>query len=254
MLEYTKVAVKQTVDDFKKIDYIRNIITQILYIAYLLYTLIAGSGILVANIILLVLSVGYFVFFLIATQKNADKKLKTVVKTVFTRCKQIIKFFTLGVMVYGIWLTANDVTPLSLLLSALMIAGFVLQIVFEIIIKFFTARVNLIIEGLEADYENMTKPVRSVGNFFKKMTGKEVEEKEPSKTRVLLDKKVIEAREERKEQKILQKEEKKQEKLRKKQEKKAIRLAQKQEKKQAKAQAKKNKEKGVQDESYQNAG
>lgn len=231
MLEYTKIAVKQTVDDFKKIDYIRNILTQILYIAYLVYALFSSSGLLVANIILLVLSVGYFVFFLIATRKNADKKLKTVVKTIFTRCKQVIKFFTLGVMVYGIWLTANEVTPLSLILSALMIAGWVLQIVFEILIKFLTARVNLIIEGLEADYENMTKPVRSVGNFFKKITGKEVEEKEPTKTRLFLDKKVVEAKEERKEEKRAQKEEKKQEKLRKKQAKKDERLAKKQAKK-----------------------
>ena len=225
MLEYTKAAIKQTADDFKKVDYVRNVVTQILYIAYLIYALIAGSGYLWANIPLFLLSVGYFVFFLIATQKRTEKKLKAVVKTVFTRCKQIIKFFTLGLMVYGIWLTAENVTPLSLILSSLMIVGWVLQILFEIILKFFSNRINLIIEGLEADYENKTKPARNVGNFFKKITGQEVEVKEPTKARLLLDKKVVEARETKKrekvEKKLAKKEEKTQAKLAKSREKEA---------------------------------
>lgn len=238
MLEYTKAAIKQTVDDFKKVDYVRNVVTQVLYIAYLIYALIAGNGYLWANIPLLLLSVAYFAFFLVATHKRMEKKLKATVKTVFTRCKQVIKFFTLGLMVYGIWLTAENVTPLGLILSSLMIVGWVLQILFEIILKFFSARVNLIIEGLEADYETMTKPARNVGNFFKKMTGQEIEVKEPSKARLLLDKKVVEAREEQKQLKkekvLLKKEERKAAKLEKakaKQAAKEKRLAEKQAKK-----------------------
>ena len=264
MLDYTKAAIKQTADDFKKVDYIRNVATQVLYIAYLIYALIAPTGYLAANIPLLVLSVGYFIFFLIATHKRTEKKLKKIVKTVFTRCKQAINFFTLGVTVYGIWLTAEQVTPFSLILCSLMIVGWVLQIVFEIIIKFFSKRVNLIIEGLEADYENMTKPVRSVGNFFKKVTGKEIEEKEPTKARVFLDKKVEEAKIERKNQKIearvRSQEEKRQKKLDKKQKKadeKAQRKAEKSAKKQAKKEEKskvKNGIRSMQDESYENIG
>lgn len=55
-----------------------------------------------------------------------------------------------------------------------MIVGWILQIIFEVLIKILTNRVNFILEGLEADLDNMLKPVRSVGNFFKKVTGKEV--------------------------------------------------------------------------------
>ena len=157
-------------------------------------------------------------YYTIITKKEVHK----VVKTIYTRCKQIIKLFTLGVMLYGVWLTTENVTPLSVILSALMIVGWVLQIVFEILIKFFTKRINLLLEGLEADYENMTKSARTVGNFFKKITGNEVEEKEPSKARLLLDKKVEEAKAEKKnaklEKKYLKKQAKIEEKERKKQE------------------------------------
>ena len=202
MFDYTKAAFKQTVEDFKKIDFVRNIATQTLYIAYLIYTLCVGVGLLVANILLLALAVGYLGFFLFMTLKPPTKRVKNAVKTAFTRCRQLIKLYTLCVMVYGVWLTAEHVTPLGLILSALMIVCWVLQILFEVVFKFFLNRANFILEGMEADYENMTKPVRTVGNFFKKMAGKEVEEeKAPTKNRIILDQKVALAREERKRQK-----------------------------------------------------
>ena len=222
MLDYTKAAIKQVGEDFKKVDFARNIITQIIYLLYLVYAMIFDNGIFAVNITLFVLSAAYFAFFMFVTVRETKKEVHKVVKTIYTRCKQIIKLFTLGVMLYGVWLTTENVTPLSVILSALMIVGWVLQIVFEILIKFFTKRINLLLEGLEADYENMTKPARTVGSFFKKITGNEVEEKEPSKARLLLDKKVEEAKAEKKnaklEKKYLKKQAKIEEKERKKQE------------------------------------
>ena len=43
MLDYTKMAIRQTVSDLRRVDYIRNVATQIIYILYLVYNLIAGS-------------------------------------------------------------------------------------------------------------------------------------------------------------------------------------------------------------------
>ena len=233
MLDYTKAALKQIVEDFKKVDFVRSVLTQIVYLAYLMYAIFARSGIFAVNLTLFIISALYFAFFLYMTgQENANKKVTKFAATLFKRCKQVIKLFTLGVMLYGVWIAAERVTPLSMILSSLMIVGWVLQILFEIIIKFFAKRANLIIEGLEADYEGMTKPARSVGNFFKKVAGKEVEVKEPTKARLILDEKVNAAREEREnerlEQKYLKKTEKKQAKNRKKAEKQRKKAAKKQ--------------------------
>lgn len=83
-----------------------------------------------------------------------------------------------------------------------MIVGWILQIVFEVLIKILTNRVNFILEGLEADLDNMLKPVRSVGNFFKKVTGKEVAPpKEPTKNQLKLKAKVEAFRAEQKRKK-----------------------------------------------------
>ncbi len=83
-----------------------------------------------------------------------------------------------------------------------MIVGWILQIIFEVLIKILTSRVNFILEGLEADLDNMLKPVRSVGNFFKKVTGKEVAPpKEPTKNQLKLKAKVEAFRAEQKRKK-----------------------------------------------------
>ena len=175
MLDYTKMAIKQTITDLKRTDYIRNVATQVIYIIYLIYTLIAGAGYLAANIVLLVLSVSYTVFFLTMTscgKTPEGKNVKNAGTKIYVWAKRLIKLFTLGLTIYGICTAVEKVTPLSVILAALMIVGWILQIVFEVLIKILTNRVNFILEGLEADLDNMLKPVRSVGNFFKKVTGK----------------------------------------------------------------------------------
>ena len=217
MLEYTKTAVKKVLEDFKRLNYLRDLFTQLLYIAYLTYAVIVKAGVFWANVILLGLSVAYFIFFLIMTTGKilrSRSKSHKAVKKIFTRCKQLIKLFTLGVMLYGIYATTTHITPLSVILSAMMIVGWILQVVFEVILRYFISRANFVIEGMEADYESFIKPAKAVGNFFKKMTGKEIEpEKERSKTRLWLDKKVAEQKEQKEREKRAEKEAKKQAKI-----------------------------------------
>lgn len=219
MLDYTKTALKQIEEEFKRFFFIFSIISQLLYAFYLGYAIATGLGILAVNAILLGLSVLYLGFFIFASQQEVSKTVKSTVKLVYKRCKQVLKLFTLGVLVYGLYLTGKNASPLSIILTVFMIIAFILDILFEIILRYFVSRSKLLLEGMKADIDEVTKPVRTVGNFFKKMTGKEVEEPTPTKQREYLDKKVAQTREERKQQKQAQKQAKKQEKLLKKQEK-----------------------------------
>ena len=125
---------------------------------------------------------------------NSSKK---VVATVFKNAKRIIKLYTLGIAVYGVFTTVStELNPLSLLLCCFMIVGWVLSLVFDVAIKIIESRFGLVGEAIQADVDNLLKPARSVGNFFKKMTGQEVEpEREPTKNILMLDKKIEERKE-----------------------------------------------------------
>ena len=195
MFDYTKAAFKKIVDDFKKIDFARSIITQGIYMAYLIYAICIQSGVLGVNIALLTLACAYFGFFLYMKTRGVQKQVKKLVQKIYKWCKRLIKLFNLGVMIYGLSITASHFTALSLILAALMIVGWVLEILFEVVFRFFVNKAKFIMEGMEADYKNLTKPVKTVGNFFKKLTGKKVEEEpEPTKNRIILDKMVAQER------------------------------------------------------------
>lgn len=211
MLDYTKAALQKIADDFKRLVYFFNVVTQIAYMAYLTYAIFAGMGILWINITLAAIAMGYFVFFMIVTQGKAlyvKQNLHVVVQRIFKISKLLLKFFTIGVMLYGIYNTTQNVTPFGVILSAMMIVGWLLQLIFEVIGSILTSRFQLLVAAIEADKEELSKPVKAVGNFFKKLTGKEVEpekEKEKSKSRIWLDKKVEENRAKRREEKLQEK-------------------------------------------------
>ena len=217
MFDYTKAALQKIVNDFKKVTYLLNVTTQILYIAYLVYALCVGAGVFWANVVLAALSVAYFIFFMIMTSGRIYEpktKLQKLAALIFKRCKQIIKLFTLGVMLYGLYSTTQRVTPVSVVLSALMIVGFVLQIIFEIIFYIVKTRTQLLLDGLKADAEFITKPATKVSNFFKKLSGKEIEQpQEKSKTRIWLDERVQQNKAEQAAQKQAEKAARKQAKI-----------------------------------------
>ena len=81
MFDLTKAALRQTVQDFKKADHTRSVLTQLVYLAYLAYCLIERTGILAVNILLTCISAVYLLFFLIVTEfgKSPDgSKFKAV--------------------------------------------------------------------------------------------------------------------------------------------------------------------------------
>ena len=226
MLDYTKTAIQQVLNDFKKAFFVLRVATQTVYIAYLIYALATMRGLWVVNGILLTLSIGYLLFYLFATAwgKSPDgRKMQKLGTEIYAWSKRLVQLFNLAVAVYGLCYTAKNVSVFSVIFSAMMIALWVFNLIFSFVQKFVGARLSLLVAGLEADMETITKPVRTVGNFFKKMTGQEIApEKEKSKARVYLEKKVSEHKERKKQEKLDKKQALREEKLQRKLNKKGI--------------------------------
>lgn len=203
MLDYTKVALGQIKKDVKNFAFAVSIATQLIYIAYLVYALFTKTGIFWVSLFLLVLSVGYTAFYIYATVQEMQRTIKRRARVVYKRCKQLIRLYTLGVMIYGLALTAKTPSPFAVVFAVMMIFGFVADVLIELIAKYFNSRTDMLFEAIKADFEAVTKPARTVGNFFKKLTGNEpTEEEPPTRTRQNLDKQVEEIRDERRNQKL----------------------------------------------------
>lgn len=190
MFDYTKAIFNKTMSDLKLFAKVWTIGTLGVYIAYLIYALIAHSGFLAANIILLVLSVAYFVFNLIVIIKGNEllKSRKRFAKKTYKYSKYVINSVTLITALYSIWLSPYNVHPFKLLITVFMAIMLVVQLALEVSVTIVEKRFSMFIEAFNADIEFVTKPVNTVKNVFKKITGQEVEpEKEYSKDRIYLN-------------------------------------------------------------------
>ena len=189
MLDYTKSVFAKTIEDLKSIAFYSALILQTLQLGYLIYALCVGLGILVANIILLLLTSAYLGFMLYLHWGTVGKKLQSIMKTTYQWSKRAIKLFTLGISVYGLWITASETITtkslISIILLVFMLIAWVLEVLFSLILRVVERRASLLLDAMKMDFE----PVFKAKNFIDKIRGREVEEELVStKSRNLLTK------------------------------------------------------------------
>lgn len=170
MFKYTRTAIDIIISDIKKFSTIFNYGSLIFTSAYFIYALVTKTGNFIANIILASLFVGYTIFYFI-TKSMEMKTAKKIVKRSYKWIKIVIKTFTLGAMIYGIYITTTNVTPISIILATLMIILYVLQILLELACEIVEDKKDLLVEAVAKDMEIVTRPVSAVGNFVKRMKG-----------------------------------------------------------------------------------
>ena len=188
MFDYTKVALRKTLDDFKSLQFGFNVTVQAAYIFYLIYAIVFGVGFLAVNIVLLALSVAYAVFFFITNlREKRDKKLGKRVKYIYKITKHSIKVFTLSMAIASICIDKEEVTPFAVMFVALMVVGFVLQVIIDIAVAIFSAKMDFLLEAIKADTEEIKKPfedLRQKVTFWKKEEPQAIEK---NKNRIALD-------------------------------------------------------------------
>ncbi len=179
MFNYTIAAFKKTVKDCENLLYWTGFFAQIVYLVYLLYAIFTSAAIIqIINICLGALSLAYFIFFLVLTKAGKDKdaqKKGKVFKEVFAWIKRAVRLYTLGVMVFGIFQTIKTVSPLSVILSVLMVATFILEIAFALMTYIVKTRLSIFLTAIMHDIRPVTETTRNVGNFFKRLKGEETE-------------------------------------------------------------------------------
>lgn len=181
MLEYTKTVLNQTIDDIKKLGLVINLSTQSIYIAYLIYAIIAPVGIIYVNIPLLLVSFAYLVFSIVMEskkQKKTDGKIKSTVKDAYTAAKSIILLPALINAIITLITLKSDNVTFSLLFTILMIFSYVMTILITVITKIVERRLAMFMVAIKADVE----PIMNAYNSFRKFKGERVAEPEIDKT------------------------------------------------------------------------
>ena len=180
MFDYTRSLITHTLNQIKSIAFYLSLFMQIGYIAYLIYALITNTGVVVVNILLLALSILYLIFFLYDKKNPLEKHAKKKIKRIHKFAKRTMKLYSAIVMVV-ICLTSKEFNPITLLTIGISVIVIAVQILLYILIYVIEKRIDLFIEALQNDLENLAQPITKTGDFFKKILGKEVKEKTPTK-------------------------------------------------------------------------
>lgn len=188
MFDYTKSVFNKTIEDLKSIAFFSALFLQIFQIGYLVYALCIGSGIMAANIVLLILSTAYLGFMLYIQWQKTAKVTEKILKQIYHWSKRLIKLFTLGVSIYGLFITASDIVTIkslvSIILLVFMLIAWLFDVLFSLIVIVIERRTALFFDAMKMDFE----PVFKAKNFFDKIRGKEVQEElVPTKSRSLLE-------------------------------------------------------------------
>ena len=188
MLDYTRGVFAKTLDDLKRLAFLFSLSLQIFQIGYLIYALCVGTGILAANIILLVLSTGYCGFIFYMRRYAVAKDTAKILKNIYAWSKRLIKLFTLGVSVYGLLVTAYEPVNVKSLISIVfllfMVITWILDVLFSLLAYVFEKRKELFFDAIKMDME----PILKAKNFIDKIRGKEVDDEiVTSKTRDKLE-------------------------------------------------------------------
>lgn len=187
MFDYSKAAIVIILDDFKRWTKIFKIVFSVFTLIYFVYNLIKGNGNIIVNITLLSLYVAYTVFEIV-TYNRISKKTKKKIARGYKWSKLSIKAFTLGSMLYGMYVAASSIDGISIILATLTIIIWVLQVLLEVIILVIEPKVKLITAGVLTDAKPYTGPLRFI---LKKEKDWEISLDEYKKELDILSKRVV---------------------------------------------------------------
>ena len=189
MLDYTKAAYEKVSGDFKKGLFYFNLFSPIIYILYLVATLLSKREFFAINLTLLIITTAYLIFFVYATWTDAKKEIRSRIKKIYTCSKFILKFLILGILVYGIVLERGDPSAFTILLTAISCITWVLGVVLEFV-KMIASRWGILLfQGIKLDVEPLMNIVnRFEGKLPEEPTSAELKAQEYLKEQVQLKK------------------------------------------------------------------
>lgn len=159
-IKYTKSATLDTLDFVKKTVSVLDIINQSFYIAYVTYRLILQMGYLAINIILLILTVSDLVFQLSTLREfytKEQRETRKIVRVSIKWVKRTIRIILITLSIVNLVQNAATVTLIDLLMTLLMIFGFIFSIVSDVVLKIINNRMAVIRNAFYYDIEEFKK-------------------------------------------------------------------------------------------------
>ena len=164
MFNNTIATIKNTVRDIKRFACAVTVVTQLVTVGYFTYLCFTGAGTLPINITLAAVSLGYLAVYL-ATYGKKDKAVKEV-RSKALKVGRILKLLgktvTLGITVYGIYISSTTTDSITVILATLSIISWIIQVIFEIVRAYVEAKAEELVESFKKDVNVFRVPKEEV--------------------------------------------------------------------------------------------
>lgn len=165
--------------------------TQVAYILYQIYTLCTANSLWYAHLVLLIVSVAYFIFYSItvnseiegsqkerkAQRKILKRRIRST-KKIYVYLKYVINAFILSISMYTIIVSPETVHPLNIILTSFLAVLLIVEVLLEIIVAFVKSRCDMFVEALKDDF---SAPVDAVKSIFKKKESSQDSDNPPTR-------------------------------------------------------------------------
>lgn len=177
MLKYTVAASKKIVDDLRLLAHIVTILMQSFMICYLGVAIVLNNGSRIINAVLCTLTALNFIVYLV-TYGRSEKRAKTIkgaVSRSYTYIKLSLNAFSLASVIYSIYVSAAEVSGITLVIAPIMILLWVAQVLFQLAKVYAENRFNLFLDALKMDFEFVLNPLNKAKNMVHDFLGEERE-------------------------------------------------------------------------------
>ena len=153
IFKYIKTRLKTTIYEFKRIYYYLSIFLQLLFISFAITSIVNCKGILMVNVLLIVISSLYLPILFLTYWKNdrAAKEFRKNIKRACSVSRIFVNGINIGFAVYGIFITSGNVRFADAAILTLMILGWVLAVLLQLITYYTEIKKRLIVEAFKQD-------------------------------------------------------------------------------------------------------
>ena len=154
MFNNTADALKKTARNFRMVCGAATLLTQIIYITYLIICLASATGNKVTNICMLVLALVYFLYslaVLIFDKAITLRRTKRRAKRIYSLMKHLVQISMIIVSLSNMAAANPDLKPISVLICTVMIIFFIVQLFFEMLSWLIISRIASIKNAFTKD-------------------------------------------------------------------------------------------------------
>lgn len=200
MIKNTIASVSIIKRELSFFSFLANLISSIIMIGYLIFSMIMGRGVMGVNISLVALTVFNLAVYLITNSQEdkSAKKLRRRVKHFYRISKIVLNAIPLATVLYILAFTGEEIPRLETVLLPLMIIMWLVQLSLEVATLYIRSRITLFTDAIRLDFEEAVRPLTRAKNAILGSDEEESESEGVSKrNRRILSEKVAEAEREK---------------------------------------------------------